>query len=1271
MTKQQVNSDSSAVITLKPLQFELHGSRLIEASAGTGKTYTLAALYLRLVLGHGVAEQTAFNRPLLPPEILVVTFTKAATAELRDRIRARLVEAAIAFRQQQSADSFIKDLLAEYPPELHFRCAGVLERAAQWMDEAAVFTIHGWCQRMLSEHAFDSGAAFGENLSNDNKQLLHTLACDYWRSFLYPLQDPNLLQALGNVSKSPDDLLADIKPWLQADAGNLHFTVKGADLPEALSPDQVAQPLADWVNLIQAHCQLMQQALDAEALAQLDDAYANSWLNGNKFRKASWQEQERAWWQKIIAEPELLHWQQSDFAKNVKKFSLEHLTAGTKKGQPLVQHPVFALFDQALQLLEQQPDIAIHVRHHAALWLTAEFRQRKKQGAERDFNDLLLDLHQALNASGGEVLAARIRQQYPFAMVDEFQDTDPIQFAIFQAIYPDVTSRETGLVLVGDPKQAIYSFRGADLHTYLHAKRLTEQRHYNLSTNYRSTTDLVAAVNALFSQAEQSPQGAFGFGSAATNTTDANSDSQTRTPLPFLAVKAQGKAEHFILASQANSAQTVSAQAVPAVNYWLPDIATEELKKGAYQQLMAAACADQIAFILSQAQQAKAGFVKSDAAKHAEFMQVELTQDEFTPIQPSDIAILVRDRNEAALVRKQLSQRQIRSVYLSDSESIFASAEATALLFWLRACYEIEDENALRMALALPLSGQTDAKLDYYFNNEPAWEALTEQVREFKLVWRFKGVLALVQAWLHYFELPSLWLSQEQGERTLTNILHLAELLQHESQQRDGETGLIRWLAEQIEQPDSAEEQQLRLESEQQLVQVVTIHKSKGLQYPLVFLPFICGYKAATAKQPQRYYDGTKMVLDLSPDEAAVEQAERERLREDIRLLYVALTRPIYACWLGLAAYSEGNSKGSKIALSGMGNLLQLGADVDQQKLAAVLADLPWQQQPILEQQPPLAATATAELSPALRLASAVNRQRWWIASYSALRKADSHSTNRLIANSPETEASSDLAADTALDTQRLEEAYEPVASSELQESIHDFPRGAVAGTFLHQLFEQAQQQGFSQCDATAINAILEQSLPRHNWQSWQPVLAPWFATMLSTPISALGVSLSGLGQQRAELEFWLETRQVDVLALDKLISQAILPGQARPMLLADNLNGMLKGFIDLTLQDSQGRYWVLDYKSNWLGDNNEAYNQDSMQQMFLQHRYDVQAALYLLALHRLLKQRQPGYLAAPEQYIGGALYWFIRAPSQGQLDIMPSPALLQALDQLFANESD
>ncbi|HSG50536.1 MAG TPA: UvrD-helicase domain-containing protein, partial [Rheinheimera sp.] len=227
----------SMVKPLDALTFPLHGNRLIEASAGTGKTYTLAALYLRLVLGHGSrnaggdTEHSAFAVPLLPPDILVVTFTRAATAELRDRIRARLVEAATAFRAGSSDDALLQRLLQDYPPADYAACASRLNSAAEWMDEAAIFTIHSWCQRMLAEHAFDSGMRFGEALSDDNQALLHTLACDYWRRFLYPLQDASLLAELGEVAKSPEQLLAAVRPWIQADAVNLRFHSSGVPLP--------------------------------------------------------------------------------------------------------------------------------------------------------------------------------------------------------------------------------------------------------------------------------------------------------------------------------------------------------------------------------------------------------------------------------------------------------------------------------------------------------------------------------------------------------------------------------------------------------------------------------------------------------------------------------------------------------------------------------------------------------------------------------------------------------------------------------------------------------------------------------------------------------------------------------------------------------------------------------------------------------------------------------------------------------------------------------
>lgn len=1213
----------SEVTLLNPLNFALHGSRLIEASAGTGKTYTLAALYLRLVLGHG-DDSSRFTQPLLPPQILVVTFTRAATAELRDRIRARLVQAANAFRLGASDDDYLAALLTSYPPAQHAACASRLSIAAEWMDEAAIFTIHSWCQRMLAEHAFDSGMRFGETLSDDNQTLLHTLACDYWRRFLYPLEQPALLKALGNVASSPEALLSDVRPWLQADAVTMRFNAGGIALPAPLSPADAAAPLLQWQQQMDAHCRELQQALSMDALQLLDDAYANGWLNGNKYRAASWSS-ERQWWQRMLAEPELLHSSEPDFAAMVEKFSADKLSAGQKKGQPLVSHPLFELFNQSVALLNSKPELALAVRHHAALYLQREFERQKRERAQLDFNDLLLKLHSALNSDAGSVLAARIRAQYPLAMVDEFQDTDPLQFAIFRAIYPDVNSRDTGLIMVGDPKQAIYSFRGADLHTYLQARQLTRGRHYSLATNFRSTRDLVEGVNQLFNTAEQQ-RGAFGFGEAGA------------TALPFLPVKARGKDQQL----------EREGKAVPAVNYYLASNEPAELKKGVYQALMAQACADEIASLLQQAQQGAAGFRGANG---------------LTALQPADIAILVRDKNEAALVRRELSARNVRSVYMSDNESIFQSDEAQAVLYWLRACQQVEDESLLRAALALPLSSNNDSQLSQWFNDEQAWEQLTEQVRQFRHIWRTKGVLAMLSSWLHYFQLPAKWLAAAQGERRLTNVLHLAELLQSESQQRDGESGLLRWFSEQLASPKSSDEQQLRLESDQQLVQVVTIHKSKGLQYNLVFLPFICGVKSVKKGQPQRYFNGTEMVLDLTPDDKALQLAERERLLEDIRLLYVALTRPAYACYLGLGLFSEGQAKSSKLSQSALGYLLGVSDEPTLAELNSLLAALPWQAQPL----PPYCrftpAERQAELTPALTLNQALKREHWWIASYSALKTAEQHTPGEQAAQ-PEQSV-----ADTPLLALLQEEALEQSAYSEQQASIHDFPRGALPGTFLHQLLEDAQQHGFARCDAAVIESLVAAQLARHNWQSWQAVLSQWLQQMLQTPLNAVGSSLAGLQQVRAELEFWLQSQQVNVLKLDKLISRAILPGMARPALLPDTLNGMLKGFIDLTLQGSDGRYWVLDYKSNWLGPDNSHYSTEQMQQALLDKRYDVQAALYLLALHRLLKLRQPGYASASERYLGGALYWFIRAPEPGQLALTADITLLWQLDALFAGE--
>ncbi|MFU8784407.1 exodeoxyribonuclease V subunit beta [Aliidiomarina sp.] len=1218
--------------------FPLQGMRLIEASAGTGKTYTLAALYVRLVLGHGEQNtQPVQGLAMLPPQILVVTFTKAATEELRDRIRQRLVAAAQVFRGELAADAVLAEIVADYPPHMHQRCAAQLQLAAEWMDEAAIFTIHGWCQRMLSEHAFDAGTAFAQTMNHDLRELSLQIARDYWRYFLYPLTDSRMLAELGSIASSPEALYRSVQPWLRAEGGSLQFQAAGNDLPKGQEPGQVAHILAQWLQRVDSKSAQITSALDmafldtddveklssgnlGSAVAAIDAAIEAELLNKNSYKAEKWFATER---------PQLLLWQQhpelfDPLAKSsqeiVEKFSAEKLLARTKKGKEPPEHPLFTLFAELLELIQQRPQVRLAVLSHAAEWFAAEFTARKVQRAELGFDDLLTRLHAALHSDGGSVLAARIRAQFPMAMVDEFQDTDPIQFGIFRQVYPDVQTNEYGLVLVGDPKQAIYSFRGADLHTYLQARELTTGHHYNLPKNFRSTEALVEGVNALFSRAEQQPQGAFGFAHEQHN------------PLPFLPVTAAGRTGSLL----------EQQQATPAVNYWLVDEAASELSKGAYQQQMAEACADRIAGLLNESDSGAAGF----AAAGESLLQA---------ITPADIAILVRDRNEAAMVRQQLSARGLRSVYMSDKDSIFATEEATTMLSWLQAVYAPDNETRLRAALMLRLSGQSDAGLAAWLENEQDWEQVTDRVREFRDIWRYQGVLPMLRAWLHFFELPQHWLQGDEGERTLTNMLHLAELLQQESAHRDGETGLLRWFAQQLSEANKNEELVQRLESDAERIKVVTIHKSKGLQYSLVFLPFICSFRAVKKGQPVRFQADGRMVVELEPDDEALARADNERLQEDIRLLYVALTRPVYACWLGIAAYKEGTAKHSKIERSGLGALLGLPEKPSAADLKTALAELPWR----AEARPTLAHFSgnADEFVPqqAERLAAKVLREHWWIASYSALRIGAT-----VGGEAPDTAVHEQYQDDDELPNEAI--STQPLAG------IHAFARGAAAGTFLHSLLEYACETRFAETASAETKQWLERRLTLRGWQEHLDAIHGWLQEMATVQLSTSVQCLAELPKAVSEMEFWLAVNTVRAGDLDAVIRRHVWPGIARPELLDETLNGMLKGFIDLTYVDSEGRYWVCDYKSNWLGADESAYGAAAMQKAMLEKRYDVQASLYLFALHRLLSARIPDYRSRMSEYLGGAMYWFIRAPKQGQCMVQPPIELLLELDALFAD---
>ncbi len=1233
--------------TLDSLRFPLHGPRLIEASAGTGKTFTIAALYVRLVLGHGDAD-SRFRTPLLPPQILVVTFTNAATRELRDRIRNRLADAARRFRGQiESADPFLEELLAEpeYAGEKdRVTAARQLERAAEWMDEAAVYTIHGWCQRMLVQHAFDTGSLFQQTLEQDDGELLAEMARDYWRTFCFALSADaaDALQREVKVTR-PDELLNWVRPLLDRPAGTV--LLGGEPLTDPQSPADFDRQLQAWMpdytTLLDRARELWRtnrETLEAtlwQAVQRKDlnnASYNPKYLADKLERMAAWADGDG----NSGAEP--------------KKFASDVLASKTSKKGTTPEHPVFDAL-QALVKYEATRPFLQGVRLHAARWIESRFEHSQLRAARMGFNDMLKRLDEALDSEGGERLARVIREQYPVAMIDEFQDTDPVQYRIFRRIYGMAETGDCALLMIGDPKQAIYAFRGADIHTYLQARRDIHGRHYTLGKNFRSTAPLVAATNRLFGHAErQHPEeGAFLFGQAGDN------------PLPFLPVEARGREEWL----------EVEADRPPAMTAWLleADEETEGVGVRAYRDLMAEHCAAEIARLLNLAAAERAGF-RSDGG-------------DFTPLRPADIAVLVRSGQEAELVRAALDRRRVRSVYLSDRESVCDSPEALDLWRWLRACAEPEQVRYVQGALATATLGLGYEHLATLHQDERLLEDEVGFFRELRHCWQRQGILATVRRLLDHFQLPAQLLKRPGGERALTNLLHLAELLQSASARVEGELALIRFLQEQIAGADrGAEEQVVRLESDADLVQVVTIHKAKGLQYPLVFLPFPCTARTVSARDGTYHYQdpGTGNVVELDKEQkSAKEAAERERLQEDLRLLYVALTRPMHACWLGLAAVF--NNKSPFLHKSAMGQLLGATGRTSTEQLRELLAPVSGDDIFAVVEPPPPASTTLdlpqdgEALRPAAHCREPVARDHWWIASYSAL--------HRFAA--PDTGAERDLPEAAVPDSAREDialEAREAPSSrgfSTEGHSVHHFPRGAAAGTFLHGLLEWAADEGFDRvvADADLRRSFLEPRCQAGPWRGWADVLDAWLRDLLATPLplAPRATALEALTTRQAEMEFWFAVGPADVAAIDRLACRAVAPDEPRPALAPQRLGGMMKGFVDLVFEH-EGRYWVADYKSNWLGASDASYSPDTMLAAVLEKRYDVQYLIYLVALHRLLKARLPGYAEDPvagyEAYVGGALYLFLRGIGEPEhrgcfLD-RPPARLITTLDELLSH---
>ncbi|MCP3687719.1 MAG: exodeoxyribonuclease V subunit beta [Gammaproteobacteria bacterium] len=1178
------------------LDVTLNGIKLIEASAGTGKTYTIANLYLRHILD---GKSTA--------EILVVTFTNAATEELRGRIRLRLFTALKLFQQPAKTDDEFLTLLLDRHKSQNSEQQRLsilrLQLALRSMDEAAISTIHSFCQRVLQDHALAGKQYFDYELLTDDDSLWQSAIRDWWRKATYTLQLSELgllYSSIGSFSKFSGWVTemhhrpaARYIPRTNQDQKDIYRQFRDLEDDLLKLGDQWHESIADIIR----HSKVLGRNKKLPYHADNIDSFL---LQLNDYFYA----------QQAFPLPHNFRFLAADVLH-------ENSKPATRGQDPDLDNPFFHTVNSINRIIEALlSTLKPVVLMEAYRTVSERVKKVKLKHQLISYQDQLEFLLEALQLDSSGQLHNLVREQFPVAMIDEFQDTDITQYEIFKSLYYQQDA--LSLTLIGDPKQAIYSFRGGDIFTYMRAKQLTGVQHCTLQTNWRSQAALVNAVNCFFTYRQDSfiYSASVGFNPAtaapANNSSALIIDNQKQAALTLWHIPGDDKNKPFS-----------------------KDIAGKYLNR---------ATASEIARLIKGGQES---CITIDGR----------------PLQSGDIAILVRSAYEGNTMRQQLEQQGINAVTIG-REKVFASEEATGLYSLLEGIAQPASRPLSRRALASSLLYHDYAQISNIINTDTNWLEYSEQLFHLHGQWQSRGFIAMFQQALHSFGLAQRLAQREYAERRLTNLLHLVELLQQQSLGTAGIDDLLSWFRDQMHESIS-EEAELRLESDQALVKIVTIHKSKGLEYPVVFLPYLWSCKSQLGnKDSILHFHDSKLEACTDLGSAQIDEsrilADKERLAEDLRLLYVALTRArnkVYLAW-GQAGQHSQTGDSSLTALAYLLHAQQSAADLDTQALRTRLKP-----ETLLDELQSFVRTTSGdvELKPLPLEAEATVLAR----NHSVGKTLQASNFKRRQASPWRVNSFSGL-------TRDVHQVEHHGSTALSDDPILKFPAGSRTGLLLHEMLEHLdfQLDVMAQC-----RVLIAQLAPRFNLGSGEQeeTLIDWLRKVLHTPLCQPGLCLAVLSnrQRLNELVFDFAIEHVEIDQLNRLLAQ-LGSSNVQPLYAAD-FRGLITGVIDLVFE-FKGKYYLADYKSNMLGTRLDDYSPAKLTRAMLDRRYDLQSLIYSVALHRYLRQRLPNY--DYHQHFGGSYYLFMRAmrpqsgPAYGVHFEKPAFSDMLALDQLFSDGS-
>ncbi|MEX1301772.1 MAG: exodeoxyribonuclease V subunit beta [Desulfotignum sp.] len=1178
------------MIALNPFDLDLGQTTLIEASAGTGKTYTITTLVVRLIaVGYAIDS------------ILVVTFTEAAAAELKLRIRKRLsrvlggMSSGDGDPADDSADELISFMAALPDPDQVRRRVRL---ALTDFDRAAIMTIHGFCLQTLTARAFETGTSFDMALRADASGFYRQVCMDYFMTRINDL-DPLMLRCLAQNKVTPETLGRDMKPAVSRPGVTLLPTDPGfVDVCDAYR--NATAEIQGW--------------LENEMQAIIDVIQSDPGLDKRSYSSRNvplWLEAAR---QTIEVQGKNTLFVMTEKGDSLYRFTYACLEHKTKSSARCPVHPFFDACQRLYELHQVMEANVMAVRHAFPPFYDQALAALKQQQGQCFFDDLVHDLDLALTEGPGrKPLIRAVQDQYRACLIDEFQDTDPAQYRIFATLFARTRSRFGGFrpfFMIGDPKQAIYRFRGGDIFAYLTASRHCDQQ-FTLEKNYRSSPLLVSAVNDLF-LADPYPFvfKDIGFNRVGTPDTPGYGlvdDTGFRTPLQFDFLPR----DRVDLDKNGYIAKETARRIIPEI-----------VAKG----------------------------ILSDMSARYRLMDKNGNP---APIDFKDMAVLVRTNREAREIQAALSNAAI-PCYLSKTGSVFDSSQAVELNDILWAVFRPDHVGFVKAALASSVFGFDPDELAG-MSQAAVWQ-WQDRFRNWKTLWESRGFIAMIQDLLHSKE-GLLHPESVLDDRGLTNFYHLVELISQAALSRHLSLFyLLKWYQAQLF-ADSRDEaaDELRLESDRNAVAIVTIHKSKGLEYPMVYLPFLWSSPRPLAGEPLLFHDpdkGFALFLDLrgrgyqgadrQEMERAVVQQDLEDRAEQRRLLYVAVTRASAMCrifWAGVSGVRD----------SGLGSLIHPdGCDTDEDMLKDLnaLADNSQSiQVRVLDPEQVVLSLADHEPPSATLSHKTVTRQirpAFQVTSFSALVKGQPGET----VNEERSGGSRDEWTLYEVGTDGTGGGLpDDAARTRAVIPLQAFPKGAGAGDFFHAVLENMDFQWNSKEVTACVTTYLHRfGFSRDSFAA--PVVSA-IQDVVAAPLTAgentFCLKEIALSHRMTETEFFFDgTRNNGFHPADLFAETVRWEAYAKGLRDRDpnRLSGFLKGFIDLVVRH-QKRFYLIDYKSNFLGDTYEDYGPAAVTRAMETHHYVLQYHIYTRALHRYLSWRIKGY--EPKTDFGGVLYLFIR----------------------------